>query len=815
MAAESLTLKRKAPPSPETYSPGPSKKPFIDSALPNGNGNGIATTHAPDLESFRKEAIWRQMGEYKLRALQAEERERELERVLEDERCRAAAVGVFWTKLVEDVRILCDQKSLPHSSDSILDLSASLVDLELPTSTLTSLQTHLSSLQSSTLSLLRCLPPGQNPPTPPSTEDLQSRCSTLVSESSSLRAAVQVLKEDVERLRDERESERERCRAIWKRGEREKSSSVRWAEGRKEEEEKVKVNDTMMEVDEVKPVIAHISKDEQEELEALREIADARLREIEDVRREKVMLENELQSLRLSLVDLPEDTVQESLHYRQLHAHLSFLKADSERAKKEAEELRGENAKMREQQQRFREDVIKEAHAITDDSQKKLNAKESDLTRVRGQREEFRSELTELKAREAEKMKHQEQVKTLALSQKDRLAAYASEVKRLKMRILANNGETELVETYADEELDAMKDLEGRLKRAESLALTLRDQLKSYSQNSGLLNVQTIMQSEEKARMELREVKEQLERLQALVGDAASVEVKQLKERVEERDRRVRILEAQLKTQEASTSMLYGEVDRLSAAWQTLDEQCSNKVFTLVGLEEKVAKLLTEKAKADNRYFAAMRAKEALQGENQVLNRLTDKQQKAVESTLESNKTISASLTNIEQELNQQRVAYRTLQSRFEELTLQSQDLTRKEEVAQKKVNELELSNRQLLESRSAEQRERRKLEEDIIRLQKLRSAAQQQSVIKSQFVNGNGALDAELGQLRETTQHLQKLLKCSSCNERFKSHVITRCFHTFCKECIDARIETRQRKCPGCQVAFGVADVQKIYLTT
>ena len=37
---------------------------------------------------------------------------------------------------------------------------------------------------------------------------------------------------------------------------------------------------------------------------------------------------------------------------------------------------------------------------------------------VRGQREEFRSELSELKAKETEKMKHQEQVKILANSQK-------------------------------------------------------------------------------------------------------------------------------------------------------------------------------------------------------------------------------------------------------------------------------------------------------------------------------------------------------------------------------------------------------------
>jgi E3 ubiquitin-protein ligase BRE1 len=58
----------------------------------------------------------------------------------------------------------------------------------------------------------------------------------------------------------------------------------------------------------------------------------------------------------------------------------------------------------------------------------------------------------------------------------------------------------------------------------------------------------------------------------------------------------------------------------------------------------------------------------------------------------------------------------------------------------------------------------------------------------------------------------LQRMLKCSSCRQKFKSHTITRCFHMFCKDCIDSRLETRQRKCPSCSAAFGAHDVQQVY---
>lgn len=40
--------------------------------------------------------------------------------------------------------------------------------------------------------------------------------------------------------------------------------------------------------------------------------------------------------------------------------------------------------------------------------------------------------------------------------------------------------------------------------------------------------------------------------------------------------------------------MLYAEIDRLSNAWATLDEQNGNKIFNLGHLEEKVQRLNTE-----------------------------------------------------------------------------------------------------------------------------------------------------------------------------------------------------------------------------
>lgn len=47
----------------------------------------------------------------------------------------------------------------------------------------------------------------------------------------------------------------------------------------------------------------------------------------------------------------------------------------------------------------------------------------------------------------------------------------------------------------------------------------------------------------------------------------------------------------------------------------------------------------------------------------------------------------------------------------------------------------------------------------------------------------------------------------------RKKDAVLTKCFHVFCFECVKTRYDTRQRKCPKCNAAFGANDFHRIYI--
>jgi len=736
---------------------------------------------------------------------------------------RLAAIDICWNQLIEDVRILF------KDSCTNLDSSTHATLMSLPSSP-TSLDRalHQRSTASKDLILHLISLASSSSETSPDLEEIRARCRRLTAESASSRAALGLAESKLKQLQDQLDAAQEATRRAEKKLDRERSRTVKELEAQGQGQgastsQAPKSEPRLPSGDSPKPLAEqngngnHIVKppsqpacngSDSADHESFKELHDARSRELELLKEQLLQRAHEIDILNWKMINLPDEIVGHTPAFKRLKAEVAHATLELERVRALLETTQKEADDLRERQEEFRTKIVTEITKRMEDMEKKLASKDADVTRIRATREEARSELHELKSRDVEKMKQVAQIRTLANSRQDRINALSSEVRRLKMRLAADAGDRDTVDFLAtNEEVDVAKALQERVKIADETIKSLQAQIEQLAQNSKSEDSASLIRSEAETRQELVTARQRLESINKLLGPDATPDLSDMAKRLQAEVDRQQVLETKLAAQEASASMLYTEVDRLSTAWAVLDEQNRDKVFKLAEHDEKVLKAVHEKAKADNRYFSAMRANETLKSQTAVLEKMAEKQTVTISKMSDELRAVSARLTSAEKEITIHQKMVEAHKTKTTELSIENADLIARCSQHDQKVMELSNLLRDRTTQAEAESSARKTAEENVINLEK---EIQRSKLAGS---NGRGGLEpAEVAELRSFNDDLTKMLKCNSCKQRFKSHVITRCMHLFCGACLEARLETRQRKCPTCSIAFGTNDVAAVY---
>ena len=155
------------------------------------------------------------------------------------------------------------------------------------------------------------------------------------------------------------------------------------------------------------------------------------------------------------------------VYLHQLSSHFNRandLQSRYETSENKLDELRSNNYE-------FRETIVTEARTETEALRQQITQKNSDLTRLRGQRDEMNAELLERRSREAEKMRFADEVDVLSKARGERIIFLVSEVKRLKGAMAAKQGSEGYLAFLRGEggvDGDYVKDLETKLRYAAS-----------------------------------------------------------------------------------------------------------------------------------------------------------------------------------------------------------------------------------------------------------------------------------------------------------------------------------------------------------
>mmetsp|Transcript_20506 Transcript_20506/g.56859 ORF Transcript_20506/g.56859 Transcript_20506/m.56859 type:complete len:850 (+) Transcript_20506:389-2938(+) len=328
-------------------------------------------------------------------------------------------------------------------------------------------------------------------------------------------------------------------------------------------------------------------------------------------------------------------------------------------------------------------------------------------------------------------------------------------------------------------------DLLKRAERAEGKVASLQKQLEQSALTAEIKRVE----GKAKAAEQALEAKEQGR--VALELKCSSLE-RQLKE-----------LRDQLQNQKAELEAYIQEIDVIGSAYEDMQAQNTALLQQMterdalthslqserLQLDQQAANLKEEKQNCESKVTVAESKAEALQAREADLR---GHAAKLADELAQTHQKVQEITTQLEE-------AMRKVKEK-EGIIAEKQMLI---DAAQKYRTDSQRLANETGERLEGERLKRQRAEEEL----KLAAGRIERLKRKDDAAGANKELEGEVDDMRT-------LLRCSVCHERQKNVIITKCYHMFCKVCIQRNLDTRHRKCPGCGVGFGAQDVKNVFFT-
>jgi E3 ubiquitin-protein ligase BRE1 len=263
-------------------------------------------------------------------------------------------------------------------------------------------------------------------------------------------------------------------------------------------------------------------------------------------------------------------------------------------------------------------------------------------------------------------------------------------------------------------------------------------------------------------------------------------------------------LRAKYQSLERQYSLLNTELTSMQTVCKKYSTLAMQKTTDFSALEEKIQRLVAEKAKADQKYFAAMKSKEARDVEVRTLRLQNSKSSDIISQLKDAESATRQLVMNLEKQLSERKEALNSVSTKYRALQQQGNETSIVVEGLKAQVAELKTIATTKDSSLSNATSACRKAETEI-------------ESLKSSLADTTKSLEnwktKSLGNSSSEYEMLRSLALCTVCRRNFKDTVIKTCGHVFCKDCVEERQVSRSRKCPNCNKSFGSNDHMHITL--
>uniref|UniRef100_A0A673WAB3 E3 ubiquitin protein ligase n=1 Tax=Salmo trutta TaxID=8032 RepID=A0A673WAB3_SALTR len=600
------------------------------------------------------------------------------------------------------------------------------------------------------------------------------------------------------------------------------------------------------------------------ELEENRELAENRLSELQRLQQDLQTVNQENNNMKVELLSRAEGVVRESSEYRCLQSQFSVLYNESVGLKSQLDETRTRLNTTRTARLRQLEHMENDEVSLQRKVRTEVFQLEDTLAQVRKEYEMLRIEFEQTLAANEQAGPINREMRHLISTLQTHNQQMKGEVVKYKLRLREaqtdlSQGEIKEEEKEKEVKKEEKKEREkererptrggggavkeekekaGTSNQSEEVALE-RPSVIGGPKRKEVEQLKIVRADLKKAQESQREMKllldmyrsapkEQRDKVQLMAAEKkAKSEAEELKQRLrdlEERERRegkkmadeealrkirsveeqINILNKKLSLAKQEEDALLSEMDVTGQAFEDMQEQNIRLMQQLREKDDANFKLMSERIKSNQIHKLLKEEKEELADQLLTLKTQVDAQLQVVRKLEEKERLLQGTISTAEREL-----ALRT-----QALDMNKRKVTQESSVLSEEVRSqldqvqqrLGTVREEVIEnsiSREKESFNARRAQEDISKLRrKIEKAKKPAETVR----NGDDILNEEINDYKAR-------LTCPCCNSRVKDAVLTKCFHVFCFECVKTRYDTRQRKCPKCNAAFGANDFHRIYI--
>jgi E3 ubiquitin-protein ligase BRE1 len=558
------------------------------------------------------------------------------------------------------------------------------------------------------------------------------------------------------------------------------------------------------------------------ELEETKRLAESRLNEINRLGDKHHHMVKSSEALKHSLEDLSTDMILSNPKYIE-------VKQSSEFYQKGYYEYFGHFERIRNENQSLRREIDDQRISF----EEKINSKVEEFLKIQKEKDsvivQLKKERDALAYRYEEKME-QPAPEDLLKELRALTSSQASHLKRLRSQVdrRAISGGTD-----GEEGGGRVQALEAQLKELESQVSFLTKEEKKWNEKKKEMQVLIdtyklaskdrrdiveVRTSERKLQEDCDELTKKVKALeqdlekhastQARSSSSSSAESVPSKDSLESELKRLEKMNRELsrskEAQDEGEKLLLAEMDEISKSVEELQEQNERLLQQVEEKYETSSMLVKEKLRTRKLQQKMTEENGILQEKCMRLAEKVDAQSNLLRSTEIRLRSLQDMNNRLQEDVRQCQSSLEVFKKTSREDAFKLQEMQDRHQTVQTSVEDLKnesldrklrLEEKELLCRQLGEERDT--LQRKLDRTSKL---ATSKSSVKDEVVE-------------EEMKELRRQLQCDVCKDRRKSCIVSKCWHMFCRECIDHSLQARRRICPACARSIARTEVHDIFL--